>query len=164
MQSTLRYFIIFFLAMGLSACKKPIPDPENLDPIYRHLKGLAEERRKTLEEALKKKEDAYKNYEKQAPNTVDKKLARREYEKWESQINKLEQDAHYFKIRAERRKTEDKVNYMEAFRADKPWPPADEYSAFLTNRRLAEAPTTWGKDLPKLYDSPAAKKVEKKAE
>lgn len=162
MQSYLRYFIIFLSLLGLTACKKPLPDPENLDAIYRDLKGLADSKKKALEEAQKSRATAYINFDKEKPNTLDKKLARREYEKWDSKIYDLEQQAHYFEIRAQRRKAEDRVNYLEAFKNDKPWPNKDEYSAWITNRKLAEAPSTWGKDIPKLYDPP--KKSEKKPE
>ncbi len=160
MQSSLRYFIIFFSLVGLTACKKPIPDPELMDPIYRDLKALADSKKKELDEAIKKKESSYTQLLKEKPNTLDLKLARRDYEKAEGRIVGLEQEARYFEIRAQRRKAEDRVNYLEAFKNDKPWPDKDEYSSWLVNRKLAEAPTTWGKDLPKLYDQ--NKKVEKK--
>ena len=162
MHSGLRYFVIFFLLAVLVGCKKPLPDPENLDPIFRDLKAMADGKKKELEEARKSRETAYINYDKEKPNTLDKKLARREYEKWEARISTLEQQARYFEIRANRRRVEDKVNYLEAFKQDKPWPSPDEYSNWIVNRKLAEAPANWGKDIPKLYDPP--KKAEKKPE
>lgn len=165
LRSALRLFLFLFLFAGLSGCKKPIPDPEALDPIYRDLKGLADSKKKEWEESIKAKEAALKALEKEKPNTLEKKLAQRDYDKANSKIAQLEQEAHYFEIRAQRRRVEDKVNYMEAFKNDKPWPPPDEYPAWLVNRKLAEAPRTWGTDLPKLYNNGAGpKKPAKKPE
>lgn len=149
--------------MGLSACKKPLPDPEVFDPIYRDLKGLADAKKKEVEEAIKAKEAAIKNFEKEKPNTLEKKLAYREVEKAGAKIAPLEQEAHYYEIRANRRKLEDKVNYLAAFKADKAWPDPDEYSKWQVNRQLATAPRTWSS--PRLYNNgPAPKKPAPKKE
>lgn len=159
MHSSLRYFVILFTLVSLTSCKKPMPDPENIDPIYKSLKALADEKKKAADEAIKSKDTAYTNYLKEKPNTLDKKLAYKEYEKWSGRIAALKQEAHYYEIRAQRRKIEDRVNYLEAFKNDKPWPSPDEYSGWSINRKLADAPRTWGTDIPKLYNNgPAAKK------
>jgi hypothetical protein len=150
----------------LCACKKEDPNPENLDPIYSDLMKRKAEDESQLGEEKKKLEKALEDIEAALPNTIDLQNARRDRDHAQGMIVHLEQKVLFDGIRVDRRKVEDKVNYHNAFIANKEWPDKKEYEEYLTNRRLVEAPRSWDAHLPKLFDrKPAeAKKPEKKAE
>jgi hypothetical protein len=160
-----RLQLLFFMILLLSACRKEDPNPENLDPIYSDLVKKAASDESELSEERKKLEKALEDLQAALPNTIDLKNAIRDRDRAQANIRRLEQKSLFDKIRAERRKVEDKVNYHEAFVANKEWPDKKEYELYLVNRKLVEAPRNWDAHLPKLFDrKPAAKTPEKKAE
>ncbi|MGZ6479877.1 MAG: hypothetical protein ACXWQE_11270, partial [Bdellovibrionales bacterium] len=95
------------------------------------------------------------------------KNAQRDLLKSEHTIVDLEQKAKYYKIRAQRRLLVDRISYKAAFAKNEPWPDPHEYSDYLVNMHLREAPPNWNIHVPKLQDRLAkttvsAKKDEKK--
>ena len=160
-----RLQLLFFMILLLSACRKEEPNPESLDPIYSDLIKRNAEDESQIAEEKKKLLKALDDVQAALPNTLDLKNALRDKTHALQTIDHLEQKIHFAKIRIERRRVEDKINYHDAFVANKDWPDRAEYQAYLTNQRLAEAPRNWDAHLPKLFDrKPAAKPKEKKAE
>lgn len=158
--------LLFFMILLLCACRKEEPNPENLDPIYSDLMKRAASDEGDLAEEKKKLAKAFEDLQAALPNTIDLKNAIRDRDHSLELIQRLEQKGRYSKIRAERRKVEDKVNYHNAFVANKDWPDKSEYQLYLANQRLIESPRNWDAHLPKLFSRgpAAAKKPEKKAE
>jgi len=79
------------------------------------------------------------------------------------------QQTRYLQIRAKRRLLVDRITYKAAFAKNKSWPDPREYSDYLVNMRLQEAPRNWSIRVPKLQDrlskrAPAAEKAKEKTE
>src|SRR5688572_7686642 len=85
-----------------SGCSKPMDNPENMDPIYRDLKKLADEYSKTVDDTKKQKAESYKKFLALEANSLDKKLEMRTYNKLSNELKKAEDMAQYYKIRMER--------------------------------------------------------------
>ena len=170
MTSGFRLLMLIGFTLGLVACTKPDPIPEERDPIYQDLVKREAEHTKLAEEAAAKVIELRTQLEKAEPNTIEKKDIVRDLAKNTSAKLDHEQWARYYRIRVGRRKMVDRMTYKVAFdtQKDKDWPDAKEYQDYLTNRRLIESPRNWSIRVPKLQDRLAAaaapKKEEKKAE
>jgi Rad3-related DNA helicase len=158
--------LLFFMILLLCACRKEDPNPENFDPIYSDLVKRQAADESELAEEKKKLAKALEDLQAALPNTIDLKNAMRDRDRSIALIDRLEQKTRFNKIRTERRRVEDKLNYHNAFVANKDWPDKTEYERYLANQRLLEAPRNWDAHLPKLFSRApaAAKKPEKKAE
>ncbi|MCB0350510.1 MAG: hypothetical protein KDD38_04965, partial [Bdellovibrionales bacterium] len=55
----------------------------------------------------------------------------------------------YLKIREIERKFDDYKTYEAAFKAEKPWPPPEEYKAYLKNKELNNASRNWSDRVPR---------------
>ncbi len=139
------YLVIILTSMlsGIAGCKKPIENPELLDPIYADL--LKES--KFYDDAAKTKqaelEAIKKEWEEAPPQTGREKMARNRYYNKEREVTKAYQTARFFELRARTRKSEDKKAYLKAFLADKPWPDPNEYEAYQMETRLTKANRNW---------------------
>lgn len=161
---TLIFLIV--LCTQLVGCKKEDPNPELMDPIYSDLLKRATDSQKAYEEAKVKVEALRKDLEKAEPNSIDVKDIQKDLAKTEIQKQRAEQEARYFKIRSERRKYEDRIEYKKAFAKNEEWPNKHEYSDYLVNIRLREINLNWGARVPKLRDRKLAttQKAEKSEE
>lgn len=114
-------------------------------------------------EAKKAKEEALAKLRQAPAQTLELKDAERDYWKAVRTVDSLKTAVRYLKIRTERRRLESRLSYKRAFRAKKEgeWPDPDEYSAYLTNKRLREASLNWNRRVPKLQDRiPSSKEKE----
>lgn len=138
----------------LSGCRSEDPNPELRDPIYQDLKKEAAATEKAYEDSKKAKVAAYEKLQAAPARTIELKDAEREYWKAVKLVDSLETASKYLNIRAERRRIEARASYKKAFNAGKEgeWPDKSEYSGYLTNKRLREAPLNWSKRVPKLQD------------
>lgn len=143
---------ILALLISLVGCTKEHPNPEQLDPIFKDLETRAAEHKKAHEEAKVNLEALREEEQKTAPNTIELKDVRREIAKTRKQILDNDQWARYYQIRAERRKIEGRIAYKKAFAKGEQWPPPGEYSDYLVNIRLRQAPLNWNARVPKLQD------------
>jgi len=163
-----RLQLLFFMTLilfGLSGCRKEEPNPEMMDPIYSDLQNKQKSVESSLEEEKKKLEKALGDVAAAIPNTLDLQNALRDRDHSQAAIVGLQQKLHYYNIRVERRRVEDKYNYHLAFVANKDWPDKKEYEEYLTQQRLQEAPRSWDAHIPKMWDrKPAAAPAEKKPE
>jgi len=122
-------------------------------------------------EAQKKKiEDLEAKIAKYEPRDPEAKRTEHEKENLERGLIQIEQEAKYFEIRAEQRRLYDKDSYMKAFKADLPWPPAEDFKVYEENKKLKTAPRDWDKTVPvdkshnKHVEEKKPKKEEKKEE
>lgn len=171
MSRSHRLLGLCLLAFALVGCAKEDPIPEERDPIYQDLTKREAEHSKMLEEATAKLTETREKLAKVEPLSIEKKDLEKELAKHTAGKLEHEQWAHYYKIRAGRRKVVDRLVYKEAFHAgrDKEWPDPKEYQEYLVNRRLVEVSRNWAQRVPKLQTRVAgkgegAKKEEKKAE
>lgn len=144
--------IMLVVVMTLMGCRKEDPSPELLDPIFADLQKRAADAKKSLEDEKKKQEDLKVSIEHAEPNSIDLKNARRDLATSEARSLDFDQKARYYDIRSRRRMYEDRVEYKKAFAKNEQWPDPREYSDYLVNIRLREAPLDWGKRVPKLQD------------
>lgn len=152
----LALIFLFCLSTQILGCKKADPTPELMDPIYSDLLKRATDAQKGLDEANAKLVSLHEELEKAEPNSIDLKDIQKEIAKTRAQKLRADQEARYFKIRTERRKFEDRIEYKKAFAKGQPWPNKHEYSDYLVNIRLREINLNWGARIPKLQDRTAA--------
>lgn len=159
----LQWLFLFLLVILAAGCRREDPNPELLDPIYSDLSKQEKDDAQILEAQRKALVTAHKAEADALPQTIDLSNARRDITKAEEKITLLEQQMLYDHIRTERRKVEDHLNYHLAFVANKEWPSKEEYTEYLTNRRLREAPRDWDAHLPKNSNRKPASKPQKKS-
>lgn len=152
MLRTLRVAFALIAALTLGACSKEDPNPELRDPIYADLGKRQADAQKAYEEASAKIKELVEKLEKAEANSLEKRDMERDLRKYRKVALDSEQMARYYKIRVERRRIVDKAAYREALEAKKEWPYPDEYSDYLTNRRLHEISLNWNARVPKLTD------------
>lgn len=156
--------LILICFLALLGCKKEDPNPELKDPIYADLLRRNTEFTKVNEESKANVKNLVEQLAKAEANSIGKKDIERDLAKARELSQYSDEQARYYRIRAERRKVVAKIAYKEAFAADKPWPDPREYSDYLTNIRLNEASRNWNKRVPKLQDRLVKRtEVEKKA-
>ncbi len=154
--------ILLFCCMHLVACKKEDPTPELRDPIYSDLQKRAADSKKAFEEASAQLAELRISLEKQEPNSIELKDVQKDIQKHEAMVLRSDQEARYYRIRSDRRKFEDRIEYKRAVSKNQPWPNQNEYSDYLVNIRLREINLNWGARVPRSQDRKpaAAKKAE----
>jgi hypothetical protein len=136
----------------LSGCSQEDPNPELKDPIYTDLSKRAADYQKQADDATVKVKNLRESLDNAEPNTIDVKDIRKDLLKTQVELTGTSQLAHYYKIRADRRKVVDKIEYRKALQSKAVWPDPHEYSDYLVNIRLNEIDLNWGKRVPKLQD------------
>jgi len=126
----MRILVLLLIIIGLFGCNKPNPNPELADEIYQDLQASAGSARKEVESEKKKLEGFKKDVEKAVPQTGEIKYAQKRYFESEVRVQKLEQLAKYYELRAEARKRYTKAEYLKAFKEGKPWPTEEELESF----------------------------------
>ena len=156
MQLFLKLFfhlsLILITSAFLTACRKEIPNPETLDPIYKDLVAKSKNFSKLLsdeEKILKGLVEESKNIE---VRTIDKTVNKREIAASKKKIAIYRQKAKYYKIKSERRRVEGRRAYKIAFSKGETWPDPEEYKKYKTYMRLRTAPLNWSKRVPKLFE------------
>ncbi len=137
---------IIFLTTALfflTACEKPNPHPETLDPIYSEFEKEAAAAENSAKAAEKELEGFEKDREAVVPQSGQIKYAEKRVSETKARIEKLRQMVQYWKIRAESRKEWAMKSYMAAYKAKKPWPDPKEYEEYKQLRKLEQAPKQW---------------------
>lgn len=140
---TMRILVLLFITIGLFGCTKPNPTPELADEIYQDLMSQAGEVKKEAESEKKKLEGFKKDLDKAPPQTGEIKYAQKRYFESEMKVQKLEQLAKYFEIKAEDRKRYTKHEYMKAFKAGKSWPTPEEIEAYKQYKLSSKVDGGW---------------------
>ncbi len=142
--------ILSWLLISTVACKSEHPNPELLDPIYLDMKSSRDRLEKELEAEIKARELAAETIQATAPNTIELKLARKEWQTATEKVDFLRQKLHFEKIRTKRRYVEARRDYKIAFEAGSEWPDPNEFSNYKANKRLKEASRDWNRRVPRL--------------
>lgn len=160
-----RLAILGSLCFLLTSCRSPDPNPELRDPIFQELKKAAAEAEKAHEDSKKAVEEAQAKLKEARPRTIEQKDAEKAYFKAIRATQSLKTAAHYLKIRSERRRIAARLSYEKAYNAhaEEKWPDRSEYSGYLTNQRLQQAPRKWSQRMKALREerAPANQSKEK---
>lgn len=140
---TMRILVLLLITIGLFGCSKPNPNPELSDEIYQDLQSQAGDVKKEAESEKKKLEGFKKDVEKSVPQTGEVKHAQKRYFESEMRVQKLEQLAKYFELKAEDRKRYTKAEYLKAFKAGKPWPTEEELEAYKQYKLSSKVAAGW---------------------
>ena len=146
-----KLLIIIFLGLSVVSCKKELPNPELLDPIYKDLLSETKSVRSELKDSKANLETLLKERETVKVRTLAKTVNQRDTIKTRKNILRLKQRLKYLEIRTERRRVETRRSYKIAFSKGEAWPDKEEYKHYRTNRRLRAAPRNWNSRVPKLH-------------
>ncbi len=148
----------------LSACKKPIENPETQDPIYNDLLAQTTSALAKVEIQKKKIDELSVDLEKIAPRDPKLKRTLHERENLERALVQLQQEAQYFEIRAHQRRLFDRESYSLAFKNDQPWPSEKDFTEYKERKKLKTSSRNWEDKVPKAtqYSKPKLEEPKKK--
>ncbi|MDZ4677302.1 MAG: hypothetical protein SGI74_07290 [Oligoflexia bacterium] len=139
-RSLLMALAILILCTG---CNRPLSHPESVDPIYIDLKkdkdALLQKIRSEQKELAKTKQE----YETAPIRSKQKQDAHSDYYRFLNKLDKMEENYRYLAIKTNSRLKEVRKIYPKVFEEKKPWPDTDEYSLYLVEKRLKNAPREW---------------------
>lgn len=159
MRRVLAFFCLFIL---VSACDKPMSEPETLDPIYKELLVDYSNAQKDVLEAEKKVEEAQLALEKVVPQTGQRRQAYGQYFEMKKRLDKAKQTEEFLQFRSKSRKYEARQAYIRAFEAKKSWPDPAEYSNYIAQKELKARSRNW-RDRTPAYDAIKAYQEKKAA-
>lgn len=151
-------YIVFILLFSITLKAEESADPEvdpgfaAQDPIYLDLVKTLTDTSAGVKAAKAQVPELKKKIDTSEVNSSEKKAAWKEYWKAIETVRNLEQQAHYYKIRVDRRRVVANIAAKKAKAEGKPWPDPKEYSDYLLNRRLSTASRSWNDRVPKLGD------------
>lgn len=143
MSSFIRLFIIFISLFALSACEKPNPEPEKLDPVYDDMLKQAAAVGSDIANFKSQLEENKAILKKVEPQTGQIKYAQKHVYQMSDIIEKLEQKKRYWEIRAENRKKRDQTEYLKAYKEKKPWPPPEELIEYRASLKKENPNLHW---------------------
>lgn len=144
-----RLFVLTLL-LTLAGCKKPLEQPETVDPIYLKLSATAANYQKLITDEEAAQESAKKSLLKTDLTAGEIRQARKDIASRDRRMRLMTQDQRYAQIRARSRLIKDREKYTERYDKDLPWPDTEEVSEFDVSERLIKARTQkWEDHLPK---------------
>ena len=138
----------------LSGCKKPLDNPELVDPIYIELVDATAKIKKNMEEEEKQLIEAKKELQKADLTVGEKRQVLKQLSAGDKKLRLMEQDRKFFELRAKSRIVHVREIYPARFEKDLPWPNPDEIAVFEANKRLRGASRNWADNVPKLKYGP----------
>ena len=139
----MKRFLLLFLPFLLFSCNKPEENPELSDPLYLEFKSQKDIATKAIADTQKTVEEKKADLEKVKPQTGQIKYAQKRYWEAQSALDTLIQQEKYWAIRIQEREAFDRLEYLKAFKAGKPWPDPKEFEEYSTEKRLREARLQW---------------------
>lgn len=149
------------LALILIACNKPDPNPELKDPIYADLEARRKQIEGEIEAEKKNLEEAQAEIDKAVPQTGQVKFAQKHYYEIKNRIEKLQQQALYYKLRHESRMQEARESYLKAYKKGESWPDPQEFEDYRISESARTKSRNWSvkermeKELPSGSESKA---------
>ncbi|OQW47749.1 MAG: hypothetical protein A4S09_14420 [Proteobacteria bacterium SG_bin7] len=142
MKVYVRAILLGFIVL-LVGCKRPMKDPETIDPIYgdllKEMKFYESQVKKFADEA----EATRLEMEKEDPRTGNAKAIKSRYYGKLRDAETAKQMMVFYELHAKTRKKEARESYLVAFKTDRPWPDPKEYEAFQTRMALRKANRSW---------------------
>ena len=138
-----RIFLFLIILVIASACNKPNPNPELLDPIYSDIQ--AQENNINAEIAA---EEAKLAQNEQSLETVTPQSGQIKFVQkriWESKnrLDRLYQMKKYWIVRKDSRKIQARTEYMKAFNSGQTWPDPKEFAAYKAQQKLEMSSRVW---------------------
>jgi hypothetical protein len=137
------HFLAILSILILSACDKPNPQPELLDPIYATIEAELKEAQKAASEAAKEEATAKLELQKIEPQTGEHRTKWRAYFEARKKTQAAEQHAHYYELKLFERKKTARFDYLEAFKKKEPWPDPSEFAQYKKDKGRKMAPRSW---------------------
>jgi hypothetical protein len=135
---------IFFLTLILAtACSKPNPNPELVDPIYTDLVAQENENESYIAAEQVKLEENLLALETVKPQTGAYKFVNKRIWEARKNIERLTQRKTYLKIRKESRKAAARIEYIHSYNSGNPWPNPLTTQKYKTQRKLESASRHW---------------------
>lgn len=139
----MKKFFIFYFILALTACEKPNPHPELLDPIYSDLQSelaafTAAE--KSAKDDVEKQKLELKKLKPQSPskNFIQNRI----YES-ERKLNQITQRKTYLEFKIESRVKAARKSYFTAYKQKEKWPDPKEFDEYKLQKKLETAPIIW---------------------
>jgi hypothetical protein len=145
-------WICLLFLVFLAGCKKPLEEPENLDPIYINLLEELAEAKSSLSMEKKTLDKAKEEWDDVEPQTGQEPIKRNAFFKAQKSVRKYQQLVTYLELRLESRKEWARKAYLEAWQNEQPWPSSELVKKYEVNQRLREASRNWNARVPKLHD------------
>lgn len=139
----MKIIILCLLTFALASCKKPDPHPELKDPVYNDLNATLGTVTQLYNAEIKALEGFEKELREVVPQTGQIRYAQKRVRESKEKISKLEQEKQFLELKIQTRLKETKKSYMEAFKADKPWPDPSEWETYRIQRKFQQAKKTW---------------------
>lgn len=139
----MRIFSLIIVALLLSSCSKPDPNPELKDPIFADLQATLDTTAKSLETERKNLEGHEKELREAVPQTGQIKFAQKRVNETKERITRLGQEMQYLEMKIEARKRLAKKSYAESFKNGQPWPDPKEWESYSAEKRLRNAKRNW---------------------
>lgn len=140
------FSLSIFLFLG---CSRPNPTPELIDPIYRDLEEKASLSKTEAEKVSEEIKSTKEELDKLPPRDPSSRKLHQDLKNKEAKLIQLEQQALYYEIRAEKRRSYAREDYLKAFSAGKPWPNPESKEVYELVEKLRSAPKEWSKSVPK---------------
>lgn len=136
----LSFLLLAFILVG---CKRPMKNPELIDPIYTDLLKESKVYLELSSKFLAEAEATKVELEKEDPRTGNAKAIKNRYYGKLRDAENAKQMQVYYELHARSRKREARESYLKAFLADKPWPDPSEYEGYQTQVALRKANRSW---------------------
>lgn len=128
--------LVFLSLFALSGCKSPIPDPQNIDPIYNEYKKELEHLKAEKEKLKQDLDKLQASAEKAEPQTGEKRELLENYFEMKKIMEKKTERELYLEKKIEERLLFDRKSYKEAFDNNKPWPDSKEIEQHRLEEKL----------------------------
>ncbi|WP_413585837.1 hypothetical protein [Bdellovibrio sp. HCB274] len=139
----MRLIAVILLIFTLTACNKPMENPELKDPIYSDLQTQVGAATAALEAEKKKLEGFEKDLMTVVPQTGQIKYAKKRIYESQAAITRLEQEVEYLKLKVEQRKATAQQSYKKAFAKKEDWPDPKEWASYQAEQKLRKAKRSW---------------------
>ncbi|WP_413583028.1 hypothetical protein [Bdellovibrio sp. HCB288] len=140
----MRLIAAILLIFTLTACNKPMENPEVKDPIYSDLQTQVTAATAALEGEKKKLEGFEKDLITVVPQTGQIKYAKKRIYESQAAITRLAQEVEYLKLKVEQRKAHAQQSYKKAFAKKEDWPDPKEWTSYQAEQKLRNAKRSWG--------------------
>lgn len=159
----IRLTILLLAVICLTACEKPLAEPEMVDPIYSDLETRLKTVQTLLETERKALEDVKNRFETAPPRDLNRKRSQHEIYQREKTVKRLEEKELYHQLLIKKRLKHVRTIYPERYKAKAPWPDPEEVERYRTNQRLNSTSRNWADRVPRLADRQKAYEAEQKA-
>ena len=149
----IQFLLIFCAGLLVSACDRPLDDPEKHDPIYLDMQSKAKDLEKALADYEKTILDKRKELSEISSQDPMRHRVRAELYDMERNLEVLKEKALHGQLQLEKRKEISIKSYWKARDAGQEWPNKEDFEGYKAAQRLKSASRNWDQRVPKLKQS-----------